>query len=86
LENEIFSCRDPEFTWNLIGQPNTSYSRQFDIVIFSAEPPPNRNTDQRVLNELFVRVMYRQLPNIAQASSCDFTMQFETVAYYVLMK
>ena len=25
-------------------------------------------------------------PNIAQASSCDFTMQFETVAYSVLMK
>lgn len=54
--------------------------------MFSAEPPPKRKTDQRVLNELLVMVMNLQLPNIAQASSCDFTMQLETVAYSALMK
>ncbi len=35
----------------------------------SAVPPPNRNTDQRVLNEQFVTVTNWQLPNNAQASS-----------------
>ena len=69
-----------------MGHPYTSWSRQLETVMLLAEPPPKRKTDQRVLKELLVMVMNFQLPNMAHASSCDFTMQLETVAYSALMK
>ena len=54
--------------------------------IFSDTPPPKRKTDHRVLKTEFVIVMNLQLPNIAQASSCERTVQLLTVTYSALMK
>ena len=59
---------------------------QLETVMFSATPPPNRKTDQRVLKTQFVTVTNLQLPNSAQASSCESTVQFVTVTYSALMK
>src|SRR5579859_3884739 len=70
----------------LIGQPKTVSKMQLETVIFSATPPPKRNTDQRVLNEEFVTVTNLQLPNSAHASSWHWMSQFEMWMYSQLMK
>src|SRR5690349_17889100 len=51
FENDMFSNLDPGSQRILIGQPNTCRIRQFVTTMFSAIPPPKRNTDHRVLNE-----------------------------------
>src|SRR4051812_24879876 len=56
FENEMFSNRDPGLPCILIGQPYTWYIRQFETLMFSATPPPKRNTDHRVMNALLVIV------------------------------
>src|ERR1700743_2418514 len=86
LEKEIFSKRDPSLPWNLMGHPKTSYRTQLETERCSAPPPPKRKTDHRVLKTEFVTVMNLQLPNIAQASSCDRIVQLLTVTYSALMK
>src|SRR5215471_10887719 len=86
LEKTMRSKRDPGVPWNLNGQPYTWCSTQLDTVMFSATPPPKRNTDHRVLNVEFVTVTNLQLPNSAQPSSCVCTLQLSTVTNSQLMK
>src|SRR5215472_2751525 len=86
FENVIRSNREPGVPWNLIGQPNTFVSTQLETVMFSAIPPPKRNTDHRVLNREFATITFLQLPNSAHASSCERMRQFDTVTYSELMK
>src|SRR5277367_2719357 len=87
FENEKFSkCEFPSPPRIFIGQPKTVSMMQLETAMFIAVPPPNRKTDQRVLNEQFVTVMNLQLPNNAQASSWHWMSQLETCIYSQLMK
>src|SRR5512133_1676181 len=86
LEKVIFSNREPGPQCILIGQPKTSYRTQFDTVMCSAWPPPNRKTDQRVENVESETVIRLQLPKSAHASSCDSMSQFTTCMFSQLMK
>src|ERR1035437_6671206 len=67
FENDMFSNREFAPPRSLIGQPKTTSMMQLETVMFSATPPPNRKTDQRVLKEQFVTVTNLQLPNSAHA-------------------
>jgi hypothetical protein len=57
-----------------------------ETVIFPADPPPKRKTDQRVLKVQLVMVTNRLLPNSAQASSWHATLQLEILTYSLLFK
>ena len=54
--------------------------------MFSASPPPKRNTDQRVENVQFATVTNLQLPKSAHASSWHSTSQLLTCTRSQLMK
>src|SRR5260221_5710323 len=82
FENDTFSMRDPAPHRILMGQPYVSWMTQLEMVMSSASPPPKRNIDQRVLNVQLVTVTKRLLPNSAQASSWQVTLQLAMFTYW----